>query len=116
MQFFLIDETIAVDVNTVESLSLRQATIFDGDAQLIDDLGGWDFFVVHRIFEFRVQFVIFVRVLLNLLDREETSEGRHEFLPRDLTISVQIDNIDPLPYLVARKFRQQFLLHPITYM
>jgi hypothetical protein len=38
MQFFLIDQSIMVDIDPVKDLSLGERIIFDGDAEFIDDL------------------------------------------------------------------------------
>jgi hypothetical protein len=107
VQLLLVDQSVVVDVYPVEGLCLAQPAVLDGDAELVDDLLRGYLLVVYGPFELGVQFIVVGAVLLDLLDGVETADGRHELLPRDLAVSVQVEQVHPLPYLIPRLLRQQ---------
>ena len=88
MQFLFVYQTIVIDINSIESFCLAQATILDGDAELIDDFLWRYLIVIHGLFELRMKLLVLCAIFVDLLDGVEASDSWYELFSSNLTIPV----------------------------
>lgn len=91
----------------MEHLCLGKAIVLDKDAEVVYGLFGWHFFL-KSLLEFGMQFLILIGEVVDLLQRVEATNGRYELFPRDLSIIIEVNEINPLLYLIWSLIRQQF--------
>lgn len=76
------------NIDSLKNFCFCQATIFNSDAELIDDLFSRHIFFSDCFFESGMQFLVLSAEIADLLDGVKTSNCWYELLFRDLLIIV----------------------------